>query len=132
MEIIFFDDEPEIFQLQYGGKARTIINLANEFIKRPEVEKVTILSKSIFSNKDEFNINKINFVKLNDENIIEKIAKEIEETDIMNIHCCFFTFPNINGKAKKFYFLHDVLIATADKGSHLDKVDQLKKREDNT
>ena len=48
MKISFLDDEPEIFPLQYGGKARTITNLAKEFIKLPEVEEVKILSKSIF------------------------------------------------------------------------------------
>ena len=36
MKICFFDDEPEIYPLQYGGKARTITNLAKEFIKLPE------------------------------------------------------------------------------------------------
>lgn len=121
MKISFFDDEPEIYPLQYGGKARTITNLAKEFIKLPEVEKVTILSKSIFSNKEKFIKDGINYVVLNDSNIIECLVKEMNNTDILNIHCCSFSFPNIQGKAKKFYFLHDVLIATADKGSHLDK-----------
>lgn len=48
MKISFFDDEPEIFPLQYGGKARTITNLAKEFVKLSEIDEVTILSKSIF------------------------------------------------------------------------------------
>lgn len=121
MKISFFDDEPEIYPLQYGGKARTILNLAKEFIKLPEVEKVTILSKSIISDRERFVEDGINYVVLNDDNIIENIAKEMKNTDIMNIHCCSFTFPIIQGNAKKFYFLHDVLIATAEKGSHLDK-----------
>lgn len=121
MKISFFDDEPEIYPIQYGGKARTITNLAKEFAKLPVIQKVTILSKSIRSNKKEFFQDGIHYIVLNDENIIEKITKEINETDIMNIHCCSFTFPTIYGKAKKFYFLHDVLIATAEKGSHLDK-----------
>lgn len=51
MKISFFDDEPEIYPLQYGGKARTIINLANEFAKHPDVDEVKILSRSIFSEK---------------------------------------------------------------------------------
>lgn len=121
MKISFFDDEPEIYPLQYGGKARTITNLAKEFIKLPEVEKVTILSKSIFSKKEKFIKDGINYTVLNDSNIIESLAREMDSADILNIHSCSFTFPNIKGKAKKFYFLHDVLIATADKGSHLDK-----------
>ncbi len=121
MKISFFDDEPEIFPLQYGGKARTITNLSKEFAKLPEVDEVTILSKSIFSDKKEFIENNVRYVVLNDENIIEKIAEEMNRVDILNIHCCSFTFPNIIGKAKKMYFLHDVLIATAEKGSHLDK-----------
>ena len=121
MKISFFDDEPEIYPLQYGGKARTITNLAKEFIKLPEVERVTILSKSIKSNEKEFTIGGVNYVLLNDNDIIERIAIEMNEVDILNIHCCSFTFPIIQGRAKKFYFLHDVLIATADKGSHLDK-----------
>ncbi len=121
MKISFLDDEPEIFPLQYGGKARTITNLAKEFIKLPEVEEVKILSKSIFSNKKEFIEDDVKYVVLNDEDIIEKITEEINRVDILNIHCCSFTFPNIVGKAKKMYFLHDVLIATAEKGSHLDK-----------
>lgn len=121
MKISFFDDEPEIYPIQYGGKARTITNLAKEFIKLPEVEEVTILSKSILSDKKEFVKDNVRYVVLNDENIIEKIAEEMNRVDILNIHCCSFTFPNIQGKAKKMYFLHDVLIATADRGSHLDK-----------
>lgn len=121
MKITFFDDEPEIYPLQYGGKARTITNLAKQFIKIPEVEKVKILSKSILSDKEKFIENGIEYVVLNDNNIIETIANEINNTDILNIHCCSFTFPLIEGRAKKFYFLHDVLIATAEKGSHLDK-----------
>ncbi|MDO5557555.1 MAG: glycosyltransferase family 4 protein [Clostridia bacterium] len=121
MKISFFDDEPEIYPLQYGGKARTITNLAKEFIKLEEVEDITILSKSIRSDKEEFFVDGIKYVVLNDNNIIEKIAKEMNRTDILNIHCCSFTFPKISGRAKKFYFLHDVLIATAEKGSHLDK-----------
>lgn len=121
MKITFFDDEPEIYPLQYGGKARTITNLAKRFVELPNIERVTILSKSIYSNEEKFVKNGINYVSLNDNNIIEKIAYEMNNTDILNIHCCSFTFPIIKGKAKKFYFLHDVLIATAEKGSHLDK-----------
>lgn len=121
MKISFFDDEPEIYPLQYGGKARTITNLAKEFAKLPEVDSVTILSKSIVSDKKRFCKDGVNYVVLDDEDIIEMIYYEMQNTDILNIHCCSFTFPKINGKAKKFYFLHDVLIATAEKGSHLDK-----------
>lgn len=121
MKISFFDDEPEIFPLQYGGKARTITNLAKEFEKLPEVDEVTILSKSIFCDKEEFVKDNIRYIVLNNENIIEKIAEEMNRVDILNIHCCSFTFPNITGRAKKLYFLHDILIATAEKGSHLDK-----------
>lgn len=121
MKISFFDDEPEIFPLQYGGKARTITNLAKEFAKLPEVDEVTILSKSIFSKKEEFIKDNVRYIVLNDENIIEKIAEEMDRVDILNIHCCSFTFPKVEGRAKKMYFLHDVLIATAEKGSHLDK-----------
>lgn len=121
MKISFFDDEPEIYPLQYGGKARTIINLANEFIKHPDVEEVKILSRSIFSEKKEFVKNGVKYISLDDTNTMELIAKECQNIDIMNIHCCSFTFPFIKCKAKKLYFLHDVLIATADKGSHLDK-----------
>lgn len=121
MKISFFDDEPELFPLQYGGKARTIINLATELSKNPEVEKVTILSRSIVSEKKEFFLNGVNFVALDDNNTISRIVSEMNEADILNIHCCSFTFPIISGKAKKFYFLHDVLIATADRGSCLDK-----------
>ncbi len=121
MKISFFDDEPEIYPLQYGGKARTITNLAKEFIKLPEVESVTILSRTIKSDKKEFTVNGIKYVVLDDNNIIENIALEMKKTDVLNIHCCSFTFPAVKGHAKKFYFLHDVLIATVEKGSHLDK-----------
>ena len=121
MKISFFDDEPEIYPLQYGGKARTITNLAKEFIELVEVEDVTILSKSIRADKEEFFVDGIKYVVLNDNNVIEMLAKEMNSADILNIHCCSFTFPKITGNAKKFYFLHDVLIATAEKGSHLDK-----------
>mgnify|MGYP007070247938 CR=1 FL=1 len=77
MKICFFDDEPEIYPLQYGGKARTITNLAKEFAKRPEVEKVTILSKSIKSNEKEFSIDGVNYIVLDDSNIIERIEREM-------------------------------------------------------
>lgn len=121
MKISFFDDEPEIYPLQYGGKARTITNLAKEFIKIPEIESVTILSRSIKSDKKEFVVDGVRYVLLDDNDTLARIALEMERTDILNIHCCSFTFPIIQGRAKKFYFLHDVLIATAEKGSHLDK-----------
>ena len=121
MKISFFDDEPEIYPLQYGGKARTILNLAKEFSKRKEVEQVTILSRSIFTSKKQFTKDGIRFISLDDHNTMKWIKKAADESDILNIHCCSFTFPFMKTKAKKFYFLHDVLIATADKGSHLDK-----------
>lgn len=121
MKISFFDDEPEIYPLQYGGKARTIINLANEFARHQDVDEVKILSRSIFSEKKEFVKSGVKYISMDDTNTMELIAKECQNVDIINIHCCSFTFPFIKCKAKKFYFLHDVLIATADKGSHLDK-----------
>ena len=121
MKICFFDDEPEIYPYQYGGKARTIINLANEFIKRNDVEKVTILSRSIKAAEKEFTKDGVLYVSLDDTNTLQKIKEACDEYDIINIHCCSFTFPIVKCKAKKVYFLHDVLIATADKGSHLDK-----------
>src|SRR5574344_1548036 len=121
MKICFFDDEPEIFPLQYGGKARTILNLAKQFIKCSEVDEVTILSRSIFNDSKKFIIDGITFISLDDKNTLPMIKKYCNESDIINIHCCSFTFPNIECKAKKIYFLHDVLIATADRGSHLDK-----------
>lgn len=121
MKICFFDDEPEIYPYQYGGKARTITNLANEFIKRDDVEKVTILSRSINANKNVFIKNDVLYISLDDTNTIQKIKEACDEYDIISIHCCSFTFPLIKSKAKKVYFLHDVLIATAEKGSHLDK-----------
>ena len=122
MKICFFDDEPELYPIQYGGKARTILNLAQSFVKHKDVDKVTIMSRSIYSNKNNFIKNNINFISLDDNNTILKIKEACDEYDIVNIHCCSFTFPLINNcKAKKVYFLHDVLIATADKGSHLDK-----------
>ena len=121
MKICFFDDEPELYPYQYGGKARTITNLANEFIKRDDVEKVTILSRSINTKEKEFMKDGVLYVSLDDSNTISKIKEACDEYDIISIHCCSFTFPLIKSKAKKIYFLHDVLIATAEKGSHLDK-----------
>ena len=121
MKICFFDDEPEIYPYQYGGKARTITNLANEFIKRSDVEKVTIMSRSINIKEKEFVKDGVLYVPLDDTNTIQRIKEACDEYDIISIHCCSFTFPLIKSKAKKVYFLHDVLIATAEKGSHLDK-----------
>ena len=37
MKISFFDDEPEVYPLQYGGKARTITNLAKIFVELPNI-----------------------------------------------------------------------------------------------
>ncbi len=122
MKISFLDDEPEIFPMQYGGKGRTIISLAKYFTCLKEIEKVTILSRSIKSDHNEFKWKGISFIKLNGYDIIKKIVDESYNTDVFNIHTSSFTFPYIeNKKAIIVNHLHDVIFATSDVGSHLDK-----------
>ena len=122
MKISFLDDEPEIFPMQYGGKARTIINLAKTFSKLPGISKVSILSRSIKSNKAEFVWIGVNFKKLLGYGMMRSVIEEVSGCDILNIHACSFTFPYIGGKgARLVYHLHDVIFATSDSGSHLDK-----------
>ena len=122
MKISFLDDEPEIFPLQYGGKARTIINLAKQFSMFPEIEKVSILSKSIRSSSANFVWKGINFQKLEDYNLIRKILDEASSCDVLNVHACSFTMPYLRGfDAAITYHLHDVIFSTTDAGSHLDK-----------
>lgn len=122
MIISFFDDEPEIFPLQYGGKARTIINLAKELVKYDKIERVNIYSNSIKTRKEKFTWEGIYFIKVEEYNVYEYIHKECENSDIISIHFCSFSFPNIeNCKAKLIYNLHDIMVSTQDRGSHLDK-----------
>ena len=75
MKISFIDDEPEIFPLQYGGKARTIINLAKEFAASNKVEKVSILSRTINDPRSQFIWNNIHFKKLEGYETIREIIK---------------------------------------------------------
>jgi glycosyltransferase involved in cell wall biosynthesis len=122
MKISFLDDEPEIFPMQYGGKARTIINIAKTFSVLPNVDKVSILSRSIRSKEKEFIWNSINFKKIVGYGMVRDILNEINECDILNVHTCSFTMPYLSGKgAKLVNHLHDVILATSDFGSHLDK-----------
>ena len=122
MKISFLDDEPEIFPMQYGGKARTIIALAKKFACLKNVDKVTIMSRSIKDARDKFKWGKINFIKLDGYNIVGKIIDECNNADIINVHASSFTFPYIeNCKAIIVNHLHDVIFATCNAGSHLDK-----------
>ena len=122
MIISFIDDEPEIFPMQYGGKARTIINLAKKMSNNKEVSEVRILSRSIKDKRNDFVWEGIHFIKLDGYSSIQQIINEANTSDVLNIHTCSFTFPLINKcRAILIYHLHDVILATADKGSHLDK-----------
>jgi len=122
MKISFLDDEPEIFPMQYGGKARTIIALAKYFAKLKKIERVNILSRTIKDNRDKFKWQGINFIRLNGYGIIRRIVDEANDADILNVHTSSFTFPYLEGnKAVVINHLHDVIFATADIGSHLDK-----------
>lgn len=122
MKISFIDDEPEIFPLQYGGKARTIINLAKEFASSNKVERVCILSRTINDPRSRFIWNNIHFKKLEGYETIREIINESDSADILNVHTCSFTVPFLTGrKAAIVNHLHDVILATSDTGSHLDK-----------
>jgi len=122
MKISFLDDEPEIFPMQYGGKARTIIDLAKQFTKTKDIKNVTVLSRTINIERKKFIWNGINFQKLEGYDIIKKIIEASNNTDVLNVHASSFTFPYIkNKKAIIVNHLHDVIFATSDTGSHLDK-----------
>ena len=122
MKISFIDDEPEIFPNQYGGKARTIINLAKHFVALGEVEKVTILSRTINDKRSEFQWEGIHFKKLEGYSMVKQITEEADSTDVLNVHTCSFTMPYLeNRKSVIVNHLHDVIFATSDAGSHLDK-----------
>lgn len=122
MNISFLDDEPEIFPLQYGGKARTIMELARNFSKNKEVENVSILSQSINSDKPEFIFEGINFKKLKGHSTIRQILDEASFCGVLNVHTCSFTMPYLTGfDTVIVYHLHDIMFTTANAGSHLDK-----------
>ena len=122
MKISFIDDEPEIFPLQYGGKARTITSLANSLKKFNEVEQVTILSRSIRHTSSEFLYEGVRFKKLEKYGIARQILEEASSCDVLNVHFCSFTMPYLNDfETILVYHLHDVIFATVDSGSHLDK-----------
>lgn len=122
MKISFVDDEPEIFPNQYGGKARTIINLAKHFVTLDEVEKVTILSRTINDKRGEFQWEGIHFKKLEGYSMVKQITEEADSTDVLNVHTCSFTMPYLeNRKSIIVNHLHDVIFATSIAGSHLDK-----------
>lgn len=125
MRVGFVDDEPQIYPMQYGGKARTIRALAESALRSDVVDEVTILSRSIEDDRDEFAAyGGIRFVQLDDQTMMGRIAEEAESSDVLSIHTCSFTFPRISEvkrKAALIYHLHDVMLTTADKGSHMDK-----------
>lgn len=125
MRVGFIDDEPQIYPLQYGGKARTILALARSALELDEIDEVTVMSRSIEDPRDEFtDFNGVNFERLDDHNMMSRIAEEAENADILSVHTCSFTFPQIpeeRRRAALIYHLHDVMLTTADKGSHLDK-----------
>ena len=123
MKISFIDDEPEVYPLQYGGKARTIINLAKTMAGLPDVEKVSILSSSIDDKRNEFTWEGVHFKKLNGYSTIPHIVREANTADVLSIHSCSIAFPRLlDTKAALIYQLHDILLSNADRGSHLDKV----------
>lgn len=122
MKVSFFDDEPEIYPLQYGGKARFIVGLATALAKRSDIKKVSILSRTIRSSKKEFQYKGVIFRRLDDNEIIQGIQNEANKTDILNVHSCSFTFPVLEKKkACIIYHLHDVMFTNAERGGHLDK-----------
>lgn len=125
MRVSFIDDEPQIYPLQYGGKARTILALAKSALSFEAIDEVTVMSRSIDDPRSEFtDYDGINFEKLDDHNMIGRIAEEAEEADVLSVHTCSFTFPRISSERRKAalaYHLHDVMLTTANKGSHLDK-----------
>lgn len=125
MKVSFIDDEPEMYPLQYGGKARTILALAKSALQSEEIDEVTVLSRSINDPRDSFSdYGGVAFEKLSDHTMISRITDEAETADILSVHTCSFTFPRLPAgrrKAALVYHLHDVMLTTADKGSHLDK-----------
>ncbi len=122
MRISFVDDEPEIFPMQYGGKARTILTLARSAVELEGIEDVRVLSRSIDDPRDSFDVDGIGFERLDGYNMVGQIAKEVDEADIVSVHTCSFTLPRFpKRRAALIYNLHDVMLTTADKGSHLDK-----------
>ncbi|HET9722166.1 MAG TPA: glycosyltransferase family 4 protein [Candidatus Saccharimonadales bacterium] len=125
MKVSFIDDEPEIYPLQYGGKARTIMTLAKGLVSTESVDEVTVMSRSINDSRDRFtDQDGVNFEKLDQHNTLSRIIEAAADADVLSVHTCSFTFPRIlpeRRKAALVYNMHDVILATADKGSHLDK-----------
>lgn len=120
MKITFIDDEPEIFPLPYGGKARTITNLAGGFTNKGH--EVSILTRNINYHKKEFRIKNIRYVGLDYYSLISTIIHEVDNADVVSSHTCSFTLPYLSGfNARVTNHLHDVIVATVDTGSHLDK-----------
>lgn len=125
LRLSFIDDEPEIYPMQYGGKARTILALAKSALSFDAIDEVTVMSRSIDDPRGEFtDFDGVKFEKLDDHNMMGRIAQEAGDADVLSVHTCSFTFPRIpteRRKAALAYHLHDVMLTTADKGSHLDK-----------
>ncbi len=122
MRIAFIDDEPEIYPHSYGGKARTIRTLANALANTPSVDKVLIASRSIRDSRKIFYEEGVQFQLLEGYGIASELRRITHEYDIVNVHTCSFTFPQVlDTPARIINHLHDVIYATCDAGSHLDK-----------
>lgn len=122
MRIAFIDDEPEVYPSSYGGKARTIRTLASAFAKTASVNEVLIASRSIRDVRKEFYEGGVRFKQLEGYGIASQLRRIVQEYDVVNVHTCSFTFPHIpEASARIAYHLHDVIYATSDAGSHLDK-----------
>ena len=123
MIITFLHDEPEIYPTPAGGKERCIMNLAYELAKKQQITRINIITRSASLSKESINLGrKIKLFKYNGYELPRKILEFCERSDILSVHLCSFQLPYLlSHKCKFIYHLHDIIYATTDRGSHLDK-----------
>lgn len=123
MNITFVHDEPELYPVPAGGKERCVLSLANGFSERDEIDNIDIITRTADVTEGAHKITpKITLHKCSSYALPHRIIKLASKSDVCSSHVCSFQMPNINvGNCKNVYHLHDIIYATVDRGSHLDK-----------
>ncbi|MFA5406239.1 MAG: hypothetical protein WC307_02685 [Candidatus Nanoarchaeia archaeon] len=123
MIITFLHDEPEIYPVPAGGKERCIMNLARELSKRKVISKINIITRTARIAGKKIKLSpKVTLYKFDNYDLPRKIVEFAYNSDILSVHLCSFQMPNIIvPNCKIINHIHDIIYATVDRGSHLDK-----------
>ena len=115
MKISFLDDEPEIFPIQYGGKARTILTLAKNFVLQKNVEKVNVLSRSINDPRDKFEWNGLDYWdadrrhhKISQEVFLRSLLEHVDKNNITYRDDCREKFWKKQKNATRIHSIDEV------------------------